>query len=584
MLPQLYIKANGVLLDLPEDAAISLSFNNPWIDKPTDIKASFSFPFTLPATPNNVKELDHPYRINKANGLNTVIDNIVIGYSNTQLFSGVFLVTNASERGIEVSFGVGNSNFYSKVATKTLPDLFVDEYITPANDDPADFLDVFIQSIYQNADVVDYVCAPFYNWRFYNDDITTNYITEPFQNFMHRDSGGNYYFASSDSIVTPFLYLKYVLERLCSLLGFNLKSNFLYDDAEFRTLTVYNNYDANGYDLPLNKVPIKELLPSMLADDFITSIQNLLNVFFDFSLANAGVSIIDIEQLIVSGEHTDWTEGAEAYPVVSFAKTNDGYTLEHAVDNNEALGSTFSALEDNKEFTVLDPVDLVADLTTGDPIFSVRYVYNTKKYYIYSTPNPATAASWTPFVFDKSVYKNAFGEFVVKSNIATFTHGRRGLVFEYDVSGLGTGFYTAMAELNGNSIYNNGNRKEFGLHLMFFRGEQITEQGGVFPALTCDTGLTYDFDPDQNYALTWDHPTPYGDKGLKTTRYKNYLYWYFNERKLVKYRRYCSIADLQKLSFAKKYRINQTNYFIQQLNVTLRMYSIDPAELTLAKV
>lgn len=584
MQPKLYITANGVPLDLPEDAAINLSLNNPWIDKPTDIKASFSFPFTLPATPTNVKELGHPYRVNKANGNATVIDNVVIGYTNSQLFTGVFLVTNASERAIEVSFGVGSSNFYSKVSTKTLPDLFADEYITPANDDPADFLDVFIQSVYQNADVVDYVCAPFYNWRFYNDDITTNYITEPFQNFMDRDAGGNYAFRSANTIVTPFLYLKYVMERLCSLLGFDLKYNYLYDDAEFRTLTIYNNYDANGYDLPLNKVPIKELLPDMLTDDFITSLQNHLNVFIDFSLFNATVNVVDIEQLIADGSYEDWTEGAEAYPVVSFEKKYDGYSLEHAVDGNEALGSTFSSLEDGKEFTLLDPVNLVADLPTTDPVFSVRYVYNTKKYYIYSTPNPATSPSWSSFVFDKSVYSNAAGEFVIKSNIATFTHGVKGLVFEYDISGFGTGFYTAMAELNGNSIYNNGSRKKYGLHLMFYRGERITEQGGAFPTLSCDTGLTFDFDPDLKYGLTWEHPTPYGDKGLKTTRYKNFLYWYFNDRKLVKYRRYCSLADLQKLSFAKKYRIGQTNYFIQQINVTLGMYKIEPAELTLAKV
>lgn len=583
MLPRLFIKVDDEQLDLPEDAQINLSFNNPWLGKPTDIKASFSFPFTLPATPNNVKKLNHPYRLNIKPGTSPVINNVTIGYDNSVLFTGVLLVTNASERAIEVSFGVGSSNFYSKVSTLTLPELFADEQITFTNTDEADFLDIMAQTVYLNADTSKIVCVPFFNWRFYNDEITTSYVTEPFQNYLKKNVGGIYEFYSPDSIVSPFLYFKYVIEQLMNILGFNIPYNFLTEDTEFKTLIVYNNYDANGYNLVDNIIPVKELLPDMLASDLITSTQNLLNVFFDFSLQTANVSIIDIEALIVSSDYTDWTDGAEAYPVVSYEKVNNGYTLEMDIDAADSIGSTFSQLDENTEFTVLDPVEFVADLPTSDPVFSVRYVYNTKKYYIYNTPNPATPPAWYGFIYDKSKYIVDGGEFNIKTNISGFTMRKGGLIFEYDFSGFGTGIYVCTAELNGNSIYNGGNRRNFGMHLMFFRGEMQTEQGGNFVTCSCDTGKYFDFDPDLKYSIAWDHPTPYGDKGLRTTRYKNYLYWYFNERKVVKYRRYCNLVDLQNLSFIKKYRIDQTNYFIQQLNVTLGMNTISPAEITFVK-
>jgi len=584
MVEKLFIRVDEEALDLPEDIQLQMTLNNPWVDKSTSIKASVSFPFTLPATPRNVKKLNHPYRINQKPGSSKIIENVTIGYDNTVLYTGVLLITDATERAIEVSFGVGASNFYSRIADTTLPELFEDTTITFSNTDETAFDDLLIQSVLETADTKEFVCAPFFNWRFYNDDITTSYITEPFQNYLEKDVAGAYSFSSADSIMTPFLYMKYVIETMATLLGFDVKANFLVTDTEFKTLIVYNNYDANGYDLPDNIIPVKELLPAMKIEDFITSTQNLLNVYFDFNLRNNNINVVDIEQLIVSPEYTDWTVGAEAYPVISYEVAKNGYTLEHAIDNNDSIGSTFSQLEEDVEFTILDPVNLVADLPTTDPVFSVRYVYNTKKYYIYSTPNPVTAASWGTFIFDMSKYISGNGDFVIKTNISPFLHRKGGLIFEYDFSGFGTNIYVCHAELNGNSIYNNGNRKEFGMHLMFFRGEKPTEQGGNFVTATCDTGLVFDFDPDLNYALTWEHPTPYGDKGLKTTRYKNYLYWYFNERKVVKYRRYCSLSDLLNVSFAKKYRIGQTNYFIQQLNVTLGMYKIEPAELTLLKV
>ncbi len=596
MLPKLYITANGVPLDLPEDAAISLSFNNPWIDKSDKVQASFSFPFTLPATPNNIKALEHPYRINKST-TSTTISNAIIGYDNTELFTGVLIVTNASERGIEVSFGVGSSGFYSEVKDKVVIDLDPDNEIDLGITSPADMILKLLETTVGTSPDFDYaypaypcVVFPVYNEQFIDSDTMVDYVEyawpRNFQNYMKvaADNEPFYNYNASYIFPTPFVYLNYVIDLIISNTNYKeAATSFLKTDTELNSLVIYNNYDVYGL---LPEAPytffLKNLIPEIKVVDFIKSIENYLNVYFDYALISRKLRIVDVEELILDPNYIDWTDGAEAYPLIQYTEKT-GYTLKMATDAN----NSFMTIDEVVYKQIYAIKNSVADLTAlnaiVDPVVDeVRFVLSQGQYYIYTIVDVSNTLAWSVFIIDFTTHTVGDGGLQIETKAGTL--GMHPATLVNDNTGDPDEALFPRTDQRGNGPFFNGKYSSFSLRLLFYRGWQETRDGGYYPMGSSGIKNLTD-DLSFNYSLFWKHKNQSGvEIGLAEKRYKNYLYWISNIRKTVKYRRYCSIADLQNLSFAKKYRIGQTNYFIQQLNVTLGMYKIEPAELTLAKV
>ncbi|MBN2635842.1 MAG: hypothetical protein JXR61_06195 [Prolixibacteraceae bacterium] len=131
------------------------------------------------------------------------------------------------------------------------------------------------------------------------------------------------------AVVSPMLFLNFVLDTIFKDAGFNIENNFIGDDADLQKLIVYNNYDItdiiyypkivpwdnyNSWDnniVNASGAPIenilrsvegtflyKNLLPQIKLNEFLLSVQNLLNVFFFFRPGNRRiVDIIDRESI-----------------------------------------------------------------------------------------------------------------------------------------------------------------------------------------------------------------------------------------------------------------------------------------------
>jgi hypothetical protein len=129
-------------------------------------------------------------------------------------------------------------------------------------------------------------------------------------------------------VVSPMLFLNYILKTIFKDAGFYLDENFIAEDRNLKKLILYNNYDITrmtftpkavekekywydgqllqaAYRLVdgvtrdyLGKFYYKDLLPQIKLKDFLLSVQNLLNVCFYFRAGRKIVDIIDRESII----------------------------------------------------------------------------------------------------------------------------------------------------------------------------------------------------------------------------------------------------------------------------------------------
>lgn len=83
----LRLRLDTTYLDLPPDAALTLTVHNPLFD-PDGAEALYSFPFTLPATPRNLETLSHASRLDSSNNT-TTYTNAVLEIEGVPFDNGV---------------------------------------------------------------------------------------------------------------------------------------------------------------------------------------------------------------------------------------------------------------------------------------------------------------------------------------------------------------------------------------------------------------------------------------------------------------------------------------------------------------
>jgi hypothetical protein len=179
----------------------------------------------------------------------------------------------------------------------------------------------------------------------------------------------NSYQKSNVTVVSPFLFLNYVIKEALKDNFIHISSNYLDDDTQLRNLCIYNNYDitttqyantgeiiiqdqvlgndatgmivwvaqphSTGYKLYSyirtydNKFIARNHLPKMKLGDLILSTQNFANVCFHF-LPNNTVAILSREK-IVTDPATDlesyflgvWEIGEQKNVALKFSREHD---------------------------------------------------------------------------------------------------------------------------------------------------------------------------------------------------------------------------------------------------------------------
>jgi hypothetical protein len=199
------------------------------------------------------------------------------------------------------------------------------------------------------------------------------------------------------NVVSPMLFLNFILKTLLADANFYIDKNFIADDPDLSKLILYSNFDISNLSFQLGSInytfqfnndlsipfsysnvvdyivrnysgtfKYKDLLPKIKLADFFLSVQNLLNVFFFFRM-NSKVDIIDRESLFT-----------EPYIDIQNFIVNE-WTIEE--QKNSTLKFTFDHDQNDTVFSEqwTDIEDFRADIIgTRETWDDLRYFINLK--------------------------------------------------------------------------------------------------------------------------------------------------------------------------------------------------------------
>ncbi len=180
------------------------------------------------------------------------------------------------------------------------------------------------------------------------EDLTWAFMNSSFFFVNYKNEDGTIKTASSMShggpediakylkvhVVSPMLFLNYLLKTIFFDAGFYLDNNFLADHPDLQNLILYNNYDITNFEFVKNEASViipghssgdlefypitygyeildikrdylkpfyyKDLIPEIHIKDLLLGIQNYLNVFFFFRPGRKICDVIDRESILTA--------------------------------------------------------------------------------------------------------------------------------------------------------------------------------------------------------------------------------------------------------------------------------------------
>lgn len=343
----------GKIFDLIPGTKLSIEENSPIFSN----AGSFSLPLDLPATDNNLAILDFPYRADRRKQFITSID-VVVSCETWIRHARMDVESSGKNTNIVSSLFFRESPFYQQIKNKNITDIFKG-VIRRDYENSGDRTKVFalwydhLNKVMCGDMTDDFfvfpVCVNIEHKEKTNseNDIT---ITESWSEFtiMNRpivpdkDGGGltdtdknnqKYYMLAGTLLSkdkdgktyrlpdgygwAPFLRFTYVLKKLFSELGYQLKESIFDTDSSFSKLCfVHNTIDCmvNGY------IDYSQLLPSIEVNKFLEFVENSFGCRFIIDETNKTATPVFWKDLFSLPPVTNISTYYEDHAKITFAK------------------------------------------------------------------------------------------------------------------------------------------------------------------------------------------------------------------------------------------------------------------------
>lgn len=554
------VKIRGEWLDLFPNTTLSFDLNNPaYLGDDVDvIQGAFSFPADIPLTPTNRKTLDNPQRLDST-ALFVKDEPAEVWAEGSMLFPALATITEAGKGSARMTLLVG---WISKLKDVALNELDLGGIVTMGANLTATLNHAKATAL--NPLDYDYVFYPIQNPAIIDDsDADTNTVG----NWQNRfDAAGGAFYHEPNDVAMPFLRLDFVLEKLFSAGGFALKNKWQTTD-ELRLLTIYNNYNitniaTGGWSFSFDP---KNHISKTKGGDYLKKLARLFNLGVFVNYFDKTAELIPLEGLLERAAQHDWTGKAVDNYTVSQTKnypTRFGY--ESLYDELAYyLGWKDSPLENGIPSWVLGEVDDLNALTTAD----------AQGYYLEKTTN--LIAEWFPLA--GSPY------FAGRTKYMPVINDSDDVKY---VAGISTGWLrdldpiTPQVKVKGTVGIEKNDCPD---KLFFYRGMQKNADDDDYPMGDTmgfklnKTVLSVEGSPAE-YSLYWDR-----ERGLYNRWWKNWHYFLKNKRD-VKRQFALTVRDVRNFSFADKVRVDNQNYFVKKLHLTLSQRGLEMTEAELVSV
>lgn len=572
------IKIKNQWLDLRPDTQMSFSLTNPlYTGGNSDvIQGSYSFPINIPLSPRNQRTLNYPDRI-------TAIDPLLkkesceVWFNGALLFKGEATISSANNSSASLYVVVNN---LSELKKKKMNELDLGSVTLGTSQD--DILTKMYTRAFSPFDK-DYLFFPIWNPGFgwvENEDGSYDYTDGFFQNAWNPELQNNVIGRfEAYGPKTPFFKLRFILERMMESLGFSANVEFL-DDRELELISLYSNKDIRVDGVMPLEIEIASCMNSETASSFLKNSLRLFNAAPVVNIFENVVEFLSLRNVLKRSTKRDWTKYASVnyglqqttdFPGIFRFKNDRGGIIEDISDIPIRTILSFDGL-------IVDPFD---DTTY------VYYVVDQDRYFYYK------GQTITPLIFDNEVIEDEDGD-PYESAISFLPTFR--VLFQNQ----GNKFFDTHAVFNPGSIkhYERIQDAKFENRLLWYRGFHQNINGFFGPESSADIKTTFGdpvqvgfYDdgtingvPDELRATPAKHSGNWPeDSGIHQNSWSG-ISGLLNDNKRVTRSFQLPLSEIVGFSFADKVRVENMDYLVRNLNVTLTNNGLKPVKADLLAV
>lgn len=379
---------DGIDMQMGNDS-MSLQLNNPMFKE----VGSHSLPLKVPSNPHNDIALEgfHP---GATTSLSRFPAKLLLG---AVPYYGEFIASKRNDQYYEGYFTTGNSTFRDAVRGKKLTDIdYMESIIGPINGRFPEELNNAVVSSYPT---FNYTCFPIRTPDFFKPyEFTYNTLMNPWS-FEHGVPASQGFVKDFPQRYAPSFYLCFVISEIFAQHGYALEENDLLDDSELNTLVV-TNFNSGYMGIVSQQYDLKfsEALPAIEINDYISGLENLLNITF-FINEQSNTVVIKKKGAIVKSLPSKKLKlvRRELNPSESL----DGFSLEYTMDQNDSFALVKSI--DGLEVGVnVANVEDLSGYFAGNFPFKLARISNHDLYYI-SKMHAQVLAGWFWEVYNDSI-------------------------------------------------------------------------------------------------------------------------------------------------------------------------------------
>lgn len=568
------IEINDTFLDFYPDTVLSFELNSPLYfgDDANEIQGSFMFSVNVPLSPGNRLLLQNPQLVDNARRF---VKSVACGVwvEGVQLFQGTLDVVDSAERSVNVRVLINMLQPLKELQMNALNvGTFPVGRITTAE------LEAEMLATVQNPEAYNYVFVPVHNTAFFVTLSTFALAFDEFQNYYDLTTAA--FSVQEGGAVTPFLKLNYVLSRLFAHVGYTLNNDFQ-TTVELQQLLVYNAYTlfsklgATGhFDVPLNKC-----LSTTKANEFLKTVCSTFAVAPFANAFTQQVTLKCFKDLLTNAAKSDWTSKVVGLKQVSQSDEFPKHFKFLESDLSPVLEADklpkFTTISTNIQMPKSGIYKIESEDSHVSAVLATVENSNTEQYTDYYPSDYKTVQTGTN---------------TLESKVKTITTARLHSASFTSVDATTTWTYK---NYFGAAIQHKG----------FDSGENSTTQSDIFMFYRGFKNLTAQFGPQgaipyasnevrtavignatqpieigntpAQYALHWD-----GEAGIYN-RFWAEWHTFLSQKRHVTHVLNLSLKDLLAFEFSDKIRIDNKEYFVKTLKITLSRRGLQAVEADL---
>lgn len=554
-------------LDVEPDTALTWELNNLLFSSSdsSTLPGSFSFPFSIPATPKNRHLLNYPERVDNARPF-IIEDEVYVHAYGKVLFTGIMKVTEASGQSIKLYIVV---NPLSAVKQTPLNELDLGGDRTFANA-AAVLTKANATALDPLAD--DYVFFPIWN-RSFLKELSIN-PKGWFQNWYNSTTGA-FSVADDHPALMPFVRLEYLLQVIFSGTSYEFENRWQITD-ELKGICLYNNYSLWTADGLATTINLQNHVSKTGSAALVRKVMGAFCLGIFYNPWNKVLRLIPIQTIINRPPKHDWTRKALHEPVVSSSASQPEVLCWKRDDGDDAWDHYDKYMK---------PANVDAVLATWDEILTqpagTYYITDRHAYYL-KTTTPTTRYFFkhqTLGCAPKETGKPAFeaecqalwDAFLYGEGQTPIPNGNYDLVPHCRIPGNVEYKYTPSG---GGDPEIRQQEADVPDRITIFRGMYPDFDGQDYPLAS---GLPWDGDGNLigDYSLRWD-----GQYGMYESWWKGWHNMLRNGKNVsIKLR--LNLADILAFNFEDKVRIHNQDYFVKKMRISLTPRGIAPVEMQL---